>query len=127
MIASCLAQDAELYVLDEPSAFLDTEQRLVISKIIRDWMVTQGKTAMVIDHDLLFIDYISDKILVFNGVPAASGNARGPFNLQNGMNTFLTEVQLTFRRDKESQRPRANKTGSQMDQDQRSKNIWYYV
>ena len=35
-IAHCLSQDAELFLLDEPSAYLDVEQRLLISKIIKN-------------------------------------------------------------------------------------------
>ena len=126
-VAHCLSQDVELYVMDEPSAYLDTEQRLLISKIIKDWMITFGKSAIIIDHDLLFIDYISDQLLVFDGVPAISGSARGPFSLQDGMNHFLKDIGITFRRDEESSRPRANKTDSQMDQQQKSTNKWYYA
>jgi len=126
-VAHCLSQDVELYVMDEPSAYLDTEQRLLISKIIKDWMIMYGKSAIIIDHDLLFIDYISDQLLVFDGVPAISGTARGPFSLQDGMNHFLKDIGITFRRDEESSRPRANKTDSQMDSLQKSQNKWYYA
>ncbi|HLP79315.1 MAG TPA: ribosome biogenesis/translation initiation ATPase RLI [Acidobacteriota bacterium] len=126
-IVECLAKDVDLYLMDEPSAYLDTEQRLLMSKIIKDWMTEKGKTALIIDHDLLFIDYISDKILVFDGVPAVRGETHGPFDLQGGMNHFLADVALTFRRDEESHRPRANKIGSQLDSEQKSKKIYYYV
>ncbi|MFT7615477.1 MAG: ATP-binding cassette subfamily E protein 1 [Candidatus Woesearchaeota archaeon] len=126
-IVKCLSEDADLYVMDEPSAYLDTEQRLALSKIIKDWMMEKGKTALVIDHDLLFVDYISDKILVFDGEPAVTGKTNGPFTLQEGMNYFLKDIQITFRRDEHTHRPRANKDGSQMDQKQRGENLWYYI
>ncbi len=126
-IAICLAKEADLYLMDEPSAYLDVEQRLLISKVLRDFMELKGKTAVVIDHDLLFIDYLSDRILVFEGIPAQEGIAHGPFEMITGMNRFLKDIGLTFRRDKESNRPRANKVGSQMDEKQRKDNMWYYL
>jgi ATP-binding cassette subfamily E protein 1 len=72
-IAYCLSQEAELYLLDEPSAYLDVEQRLIISKIIDEMMMHRNSAALVVDHDLLFIDYLSQRLLVFDGVPAKSG------------------------------------------------------
>lgn len=126
-IAHALSQEADLFLLDEPSAYLDVEQRLVISKVIRDIMDLSGKTAMIIDHDLLFIDYISDQIMVFDGIPSKQGIVKGPFGMQHAMNVFLKDVEITYRRDPESHRPRANKFGSQMDQEQKEKNMYYYT
>ncbi len=126
-IALCLSKEADLYLIDEPSAYLDVEQRLLISKVVKDFMEIKGKTAIVVDHDLLFIDYLSDKILVFEGVPALSGSAKGPFEMDEGMNMFLKELAMSFRRDPESNRPRANKLNSQIDQKQKKQNKLYYV
>ena len=126
-ITLCLSQEADLYLMDEPSAYLDIEQRLLISKVIKDFVDVKGKTALVVDHDLLFIDYLSDKILVFEGEPAIKGNAIGPFEMEKGMNIFLKDLNLTFRRDSESHRPRANKPDSQMDQKQKKEGILYYL
>jgi ATP-binding cassette, sub-family E, member 1 len=122
-----LAMDAKLYVLDEPSAYLDTEQRLIMAKVIRDYMVLQSKSALIIDHDLLFIDYISDRIMVFEGQPSINGTIHPVQFLQNGMNTFLQTINVTFRRDEESKRPRANKKDSQLDKEQKEKNMYYYI
>lgn len=126
-IAHTLSQEADLYLLDEPSAYLDVEQRLVVSKVLRDLLELLGKTAVIIDHDLLFIDYISDQIMVFDGVPSKEGIVKGPFGMQEAMNLFLTDVGITYRRDPESHRPRANKLGSQMDQEQKANNKYYYT
>jgi ATP-binding cassette subfamily E protein 1 len=126
-IALCLSKEADLYLMDEPSAYLDVEQRLVISKIIREFMEMNGKTAVIIDHDLLFIDYISDRLLVFEGNPAVHGSAKGPFEMAEGMNLFLKDLNISFRRDEETKRPRANKIDSQMDQIQKKENTLYYV
>ncbi|MHA1211649.1 MAG: ribosome biogenesis/translation initiation ATPase RLI, partial [Candidatus Heimdallarchaeota archaeon] len=64
-IAGTLAQDCEMYLLDEPSAYLDSEARLVVAKVIQKIVRSKGRAAFVIDHDLMFIDYLSDNLLVF--------------------------------------------------------------
>lgn len=126
-IALCLSKKADLYLLDEPSAYLDMEQRIRVSKIISDIMEQRGTSALVVDHDLLFIDYLSKKLMVFEGEPAVHGKVTGPFEMQEGMNRFLTGLEITMRRDEESLRPRVNKPGSQKDREQRSTNKLYYV
>jgi ATP-binding cassette subfamily E protein 1 len=126
-IAECLSNDAELYLLDEPSAFLDVEQRLIVSKILRNMMIEKGTSALVIDHDLLFIDYLSDGLMVFDGVPAVKGIAKGPFSMEDGMNNFLKDIDMTFRRDPTTHRPRANKPNSQMDRKQKAEHKLYYT
>jgi ATP-binding cassette subfamily E protein 1 len=125
-IAECLSKDADLYLLDEPSAYLDVEQRLKISKIIKDMMEIRKKTALVVDHDLLFIDYLSNELIVFQGIPAESGEIKGPMSMEEGMNLFLKDLNITFRRDEESHRPRTNKLESQMDNEQKRKGKLYY-
>jgi ATP-binding cassette, sub-family E, member 1 len=127
IIAATLAKDADLYLLDEPSAYLDVEQRLIMSKVIRDMMEAKGKAALVIDHDLLFIDYISQKLIIFDGLPGRSGKANGPMSMETGMNMFLKDLGITFRRDEENHRPRANKLDSQMDREQKSAGKLYYT
>ena len=127
IIAAALAQDADLYLLDEPSAYLDVEQRLIMSKVIRQMMEEKGKAALVIDHDLLFIDYISQKLIIFDGLPGRSGKANGPMTMEQGMNMFLKDLGITFRRDEENYRPRANKLDSQMDREQKSTGKLYYT
>jgi len=126
-IALCLSKKSDLYLLDEPSAYLDVEQRIRVSKIIADNMEQKGTSALVVEHDLLFIDYLSKKLIVFEGQPAIKGMVKGPFDMQEGMNRFLISLDITIRRDEESLRPRINKTGSQKDREQRSANKLYYV
>ena len=125
-IAECLARDADLYLLDEPSAYLDVEQRLKVSKIIKDMMQIRKATALVVDHDLLFIDYLSNELIVFQGIPAVKGEIKGPMSMEDGMNLFLKDLKITFRRDEESHRPRTNKLESQMDSEQKRKGKLYY-
>jgi ATP-binding cassette subfamily E protein 1 len=119
-IARCLSEDKKLFLMDEPSAYLDVEQRLVVSRVIRGMMEERGTTALVVDHDLLLVDYVSDKLMVFTGVPAEQGEAKGPFTMEDGMNLFLRDLNITLRRDQESMRPRVNKLDSQMDRKQKS-------
>lgn len=125
-IAHCLSQDAQLFLLDEPSAYLDVEQRLIISKVIKTVAQERDVTILVVDHDLLFMDYISDRLIVFSGTPAKNGLLRGPFPLEEGMNTFLSDIGITLRRDPASHRPRINNPGSVKDREQREENKWYY-
>ena len=126
-IAHSLSQDADLYLLDEPSAYLDIEQRLGVAKVIREFAEQSGKTVLVVDHDLLFIDYVSDRLIVFSGIPAKTGIVQGPFDMAEGMNQFLKDLGITFRRDQESGRPRANKPNSVIDREQKEAGTLYYV
>lgn len=126
-IAKALSEDAQLFLLDEPSAYLDVEQRLKVSKIIREFMEQKGTAALIVDHDLLFIDYLSHQLLVFDGAPAIKGEAKGPFDMEEGMNLFLRDIGLSFRRDEESHRPRANKPGSVKDREQKEAKKLYYT
>lgn len=126
-IAYCLGRDAELYLLDEPSAYLDVEQRLIVSRVIRDFVELENKSALIVDHDILFLDYLSDKLMVFDGVPAKEGIVKGPFSMEDGMNMFLKKLNITLRRDKESLMPRINKLDSRLDREQKEKGKFYYV
>ena len=125
-IAHCLSQDADIILMDEPSAYLDVEQRLMVSKVIKEMMFTSGRSAIIVDHDLLFIDYLSDKLIVFDGEPAINGVAHPPMEMSEGMNKFLSLLNITFRRDEENYRPRINKEESQKDREQKSSGKLYY-
>ncbi|NLA39458.1 MAG: ribosome biogenesis/translation initiation ATPase RLI [Methanomicrobiales archaeon] len=125
-IAVCLSRDADLYILDEPSAHLDVEQRVRISRLIRRHAEGRDASTLVIDHDIYVIDMISDRILVFEGEPGISGRATGPFDMAPGMNRFLAELGITFRRDRTG-RPRINKPGSFLDREQMAAGEYYYA
>ena len=125
VIAKTLAEDADIYLLDEPSAYLDVEQRLIIGKAIRTHIAVNDCSAIIIDHDLTFIDYVSDKIMVFKGESGILGNATGPYSVTDGMNNLLEYLDITVRRDQETKRPRLNKFDSVLDREQK-KNKKYY-
>jgi ATP-binding cassette subfamily E protein 1 len=124
-IAICLGRDADLYLLDEPSAHLDANARMEAAKAIRRTMEANEKSAFVIDHDVYFIDILADSLLVFEGEGGKFGKAEGPFPLKEGMNRFLEGVNITFRRDHDSKRPRINKSGSRKDREQRQVGDFY--
>lgn len=124
-IALCLSKKADLYLLDEPSAYLDVEQRLAVAKAIKGHMDITDCSALVIDHDLTFIDFLSDKIMVFSGEPAINGKAQGPYNVGEGMNKLLSYLNITVRRDKDTKRPRINKAGSVLDREQKQEGNYY--
>ncbi|MEN6593302.1 MAG: ribosome biogenesis/translation initiation ATPase RLI [Methanobacterium sp.] len=126
-VALTLAQEADIYLFDEPTAFLDVEQRLTAAKAIKRVVESRNCASIILDHDIVFIDYISDRAMVFYGEPGVEGHASAPMNLRSAMNRFLSNVGITFRRDKETKRPRVNKTGSYLDREQKEKGEYYYL
>jgi ATP-binding cassette subfamily E protein 1 len=124
-IAGCLARDADLYILDEPSAHLDVEQRVRVTRLIKRHAEGREAGVMVIDHDIYLVDMASERILVFEGEPGVSGTAVGPFGMREGMNRFLANLGVTFRRD-QTGRPRINKPGSYLDREQKANGEYYY-
>jgi len=124
-IAACLARDADLYILDEPSAHLDVEQRVRVTRLIRRHAEGREAGIMVIDHDIYLVDMASERILVFEGSPGIQGTAVGPFTMREGMNRFLGNLGITFRRDPTG-RPRINKPGSYLDREQKASGEYYY-
>lgn len=127
MIAYTLAQNADLYLFDEPSAYLSVEDRMLAAKIIHKHMYNNNKAAFVVEHDLVFQDYVSDKIMVFQGESSVHGKAYAPTTLERGMNRFLADLEITFRRDENSGRPRVNKTNSKLDRKQKEDGNYYYT
>ncbi len=126
-IAACLSRKPDLYLLDEPSAYLDVEERLNMAKTLRRVVEAHGIPAFVVEHDVVTQDFIADRLMVFNGEPGVSGLANPPTSLRKGMNTFLKEMNITFRRDSVTMRPRVNKEDSQMDKFQKGIGEYYYT
>jgi len=126
-VALALARPATLYLLDEPSAYLDADERIAMAKLIRRQVERQAVSALVVDHDVYFLDLASDALMVFQGSPdGASGTGSGPYPMRGGMNQLLKDVQVTFRRDAETLRPRINREGSVLDREQRERGEFYY-
>ncbi len=125
-IAYCLSLEADVYLIDEPSAYLDAKQRMRVAKTIKRIMEKEAKAALVVEHDVYFIDMVSQALMVFSGEPGKKGIGKGPFSLREGMNLFLKDLGITFRRDEESNRPRVNKIDSRLDREQKSIGEYYY-
>jgi len=126
-IALCLAQPADIYLLDEPSAYLDSNQRMVAAKTIKRVISKTGMTGMVVDHDIYFIDLVADRLMVFDGIPGVRGNPSEILPMREGMNAFLKTVNITFRRDENTKRPRVNKPDSAKDREQKARGEYYYA
>lgn len=125
-VALCLSREADIYLLDEPSAYLDSNQRMEAAKTVRRTMEKRGRSALVVDHDIYFLDMVSDSIMVFSGEAGKEGVGRGPLDMRKGMNLFLKDVDVTFRRDNDTNRPRINKPGSRLDREQKERGEYYY-
>ena len=126
-IAASLSEDADLYVMDEPSAHLDVEQRVQATTAIRRYAENHDETVLVIDHDIYMIDLLADRLMVFDGEPSEYGHAGVPQEMRAGMNDFLEDLDITFRRDERTKRPRINKPDSQLDRKQKRQGEYYYA
>jgi ATP-binding cassette, sub-family E, member 1 len=125
-VALALARPATLYLLDEPSAYLDADERMSMAKLLRRQVERQAVSALVVDHDVYFLDLVSDALMVFHEDGADGGRGDGPFPMRDGMNRLLRTVDITFRRDAETLRPRINREGSVLDREQRASGEYYY-
>ena len=125
-VASCLIQKVDLYALDEPSAFLDVEDRIAVAKFLQKFVRSFGKSAIIIDHDLQLMDLMSDSMIIFEGESGKAGRATSPLPKSEAMNRFLKSLDMSFRRDEKSLRPRVNKIESRLDKDQKASGNFYY-
>ncbi|MEM4416778.1 MAG: ribosome biogenesis/translation initiation ATPase RLI [Nitrososphaerota archaeon] len=126
-VAEALSRQAEIYVLDEPSAYLDVEERYHMARLIRRLALDMRVYILLIEHDFTVLDFASTSLMVFRGEPGRYGVAERPTDLRNGFNTFLRDMGVTFRRDHETKRPRVNKPGSQLDRLQKQQGEYYYL
>jgi len=126
-IALALGRSADIYVLDEPMAYLDVEQRYAVARIIRRLTEERGAATIVVEHDIVAQDFLADSLIVFSGKPGLEGHSSCPLDLRTGFNAFLKELGITFRRDSETLRPRVNKEGSKMDRYLKGIGEYYYT
>ena len=126
-VAACLIRNADIYALDEPSAFLDVEDRIALAKFIQRYVRANEKSAIIIDHDVQLIDLMADSLIIFEGIPGRSGEASQPLSKEVGMNRFLKALSITYRRDESTGRPRVNKDDSRLDRSQKESGNYYYL
>ena len=118
-IVLSLGKPADIYLIDEPSAYLDSEQRIIAARVIKRFIMHAKKTAFIVEHDFIMATYLADRVIVFDGQPSVDARAKSPEGLLTGCNSFLKNLDVTFRRDPNSFRPRINKYNSQMDHEQK--------
>ncbi|BBN18755.1 ATP-binding cassette, sub-family E, member 1 [Marchantia polymorpha subsp. ruderalis] len=123
----CLGKPADIYLIDEPSAYLDSEQRIVAAKVIKRFILHAKKTAFVVEHDFIMATYLADRVIVYEGRPSVDCCANTPQSLLTGMNLFLSHLDITFRRDPTNFRPRINKLESTKDREQKNAGSYYYL
>jgi ATP-binding cassette subfamily E protein 1 len=126
-MALCLGKPADIYLIDEPSAYLDSEQRIICAKVIKRFILHAKKTAFVVEHDFIMATYLADRVIVYDGVPAIDCIAHTPQDLLSGMNRFLKDLDITFRRDPSNHRPRVNKLASVKDSEQKKAGTYFYL
>ena len=126
-IVLALGMPADIYLIDEPSAYLDSEQRIVAARVIKRFIMHAKKTAFVVEHDFIMATYLADRVIVFDGQPAIKSRANTPESLLTGCNKFLKNLDVTFRRDPNSYRPRINKFNSQLDQEQKLHGNYFFL
>ena len=126
-ITLCLGKPAEVYLIDEPSAYLDSEQRLAAARVIKRFIMHAKKTAFVVEHDFIMTTYLADRVIVFEGTPSIKTIANAPQTQVSGMNKFLSMLGITFRRDPTNYRPRINKEDSQKDSEQKNSGQYYFL
>ncbi|EON67462.1 translation initiation factor RLI1 [Coniosporium apollinis CBS 100218] len=126
-IVLALGIPADIYLIDEPSAYLDSEQRIVAARVIKRFIMHSKKTAFVVEHDFIMATYLADRVIVFDGQPSIKSRANAPESLLTGCNKFLKSLDVTFRRDPNSFRPRINKYQSQLDQEQKLNGNYFFL
>lgn len=126
-MALCLGKPADVYLIDEPSAYLDSEQRLVAAKVIKRFILHAKKTGFIVEHDFIMATYLADRVIVFEGTPSINTKACSPQSLLTGMNKFLEQLQITFRRDPSNFRPRINKLNSVKDSEQKASGNYFFL
>lgn len=124
-VCCALIRPADIYALDEPSAFLDVEDRINIAKFLHRFVKSQGKSAIIVDHDMQLIDLVADSLIIFSGNPGENGSAGSPIKKESGMNKFLENLSITYRRDESTGRPRINKLGGRLDRAQKNSGDYY--
>lgn len=87
-IAATCIQNADIYMFDEPTSYLDVKQRLEASRVIRE-LLSSETYVIVVEHDLSILDYLSDFVCVLYGTPQAYGVVTMPFSVREGINIFL--------------------------------------
>lgn len=134
-ITYCLGQHAHIYLIDEPSACLDIEQRVTTTKVLKKFFMHNKKVGFIVEHDMMMAvslgsEQNSQAVLVeeiVNNDGIRECIARRPTNFNIGVNDFLRSLNVTFHTSAHSRhkRPRINKHNSVKDREQKLQNKYY--
>ena len=136
-ICLCLGTDAQIYFIDEPSACLDIEQRMIITKIIKKFVMHNNKIAFVVEHDLLMAMILAQEsnsqVIVASEneesiIDAKSYTINAPCKSKEGVDKFLKQLDITVRMESSCAkhvRPRINKPNSTKDKEQKAQQKYY--
>lgn len=91
-VAVTSAKDADYYFFDEPSSYNDVYQRLAVAKVIQD-LAKEGKSVMVVEHDMALLDYLSDYIHILYGEAGAYGIVSSLQSTKLGINNLKAASQ----------------------------------
>ncbi len=86
-LARALAQNADLYLMDEPFQGVDAVTEKAIVEILHD-LRTSGKTLVVVHHDLQTVKTYFDAVTLLNRKVLASGVVETAFTSENIMKTY---------------------------------------
>ena len=86
-LARALAQEADLYIMDEPMAGVDAATEKTIFELLRD-LRDQGKTVVVVHHDLRSVADIFDDVVMLNLRVVAHGPTAEVFHSANLEKTY---------------------------------------
>ena len=95
-LARALAQDAQVYLMDEPFTGVDAATERAIVAILRE-LRSQGKTALVVHHDLQTVSEYFDEVVLLNMRLVATGPTRQVFTTENLRKTYGGKLALLDR------------------------------
>lgn len=90
-LARALAQETDLYLLDEPFQGVDAHSEKTIVAILKN-LVSEGKTIVVVHHDLQTISEYFDNVILINQNIVASGAVKEVFTDDNIKDTYKQRV-----------------------------------
>lgn len=125
-ILLCLGKNADIYLIDEPSAYLDCDTRIKVCRLFKRFAINKQKPLFIVEHDLVMATYLADKIILFEGEPSLKSRSTRPLDVNTAMNRFLKGLNITFRRDAETNRPRINKLDSIKDREQKDSGKYFF-
>ena len=92
-IARALVQDAEIYLLDEPFQGIDKKTEGSIVKILKG-LKEEGKTVIVVHHDLQTVPEYFDEVVLINRKVIASGKVNEVFTKENIDETYKKSMDM---------------------------------